>query len=64
MPLYVRSEHVNAKADQLAALLGKSKSKAVSAALDAAIEQARRSSAPTTGLQKLQAEVQLFLSAD
>lgn len=62
MPLYVRSDHVNAKADQLAALMGKPKSEAVNAALDAAIEQARKSNAPTSGLQNLQADVRRYLT--
>lgn len=61
MPLYIRSDHVNAKADQLAVLTGRSKSEAVSAALDAAIEVARRSTAPPPGLKGLQDDVKRFL---
>lgn len=57
MPLYVKSEDVNEKADQLAMLTGKSKSDAVSDALDDALDAARREADPDAELRDLQRQV-------
>lgn len=61
MPLFVKSDEVNDKADQLAALTGKSKSAAVSDALDAALASTKQNLGPLHDLKILQADVWDFI---